>query len=270
MSHNLVTVRLLFSSLILLLSSTLVAAQTLADVDQIGIVYINSYLGRQSVTLFQKLIIQEQYGFIANTQQMIDPELIQKLLDAITDVKRSGGSKLCSFDIPDFTIDYEVEVTYKNGERTYLHSYCGLPWDVIVDGEAYVQYNGKILEAYNQLLSKLDSKYNGDLSAKDFYGETFYMEFGDFPDFFPMVKKTDFSELNGYQEILNDSELFAQYARGNKNTIVDLYCKFEESNLNCENITVLVEVTSQYNVIRKLEVDFEGDKIVWIRDYLEN
>ncbi len=269
---NLLKLRLFFSSLLLLLCSGLAEAQTLADIDQISIVYINSYYGGQSVTLFQKLITQEQDEFIANTEQILEPELIQKLLDAMTDVTRSGGSKSCSFmfEITDFDVHYEIEITYKNGKKTYSHSDCGLPWDVIVNGEAYVQYNGKILEVYNQLLSRLDSEYDGNFTAKDFYGATFYMEFGNFPDLYPTVNKTAFSELNSYQEILNDSELFSEYTRGNKDAIVDLYCKFETFNPNCENMTGLVEVTSQYNVIRKLEVDFEGDKVVRIKDYLED
>jgi hypothetical protein len=267
--------RWLFSSLILLLSSNLLTAQTLADVDQISIVYINSYYGGKSVTLFQKLITQEQGRFIANTKQVIEPRLIQNLLDAIADVKESGDSKSCAFYIDDISTDYEIEITYEDNRHTYLHSDCGLPWNVIINDHPYVQYNGKILEAYNQLLSTLDKEYNGSFTAKDFYGEIFYIDNSEiedgyyFPDFYPPVNKTDFSELTAYQKILNGSKLFARRSEGGRSTIVSLYCRFEENNQNCDNITGVVEITTPYNTVHKLEVDFGGDKVIGVRDYLE-
>ena len=104
--------------------------------------------------------IKLRNGAYYYSEHVIDSELIQGLLESLTDFYESSQREECHEE-PSFSeYLFTIIIHFSNGEDMVLESvsqcYCWIPWNIVYDGKMYVQYNGKIPSA----LFKIFEEFN--------------------------------------------------------------------------------------------------------------
>jgi len=205
-------------------------------------------------------------GFKTDQGVNVDEGKVKGLGSSLINLRRSGGLKSCINHTDDYPY-FRIEIAYENGSKAVLYSASNcadnIPWNVVHDGELYVQYTGEIPTALHDLLSSfvddLDD-WRPVVASFVWGGSSFPIVGYELPD---EVKETDFSERDLYLEVLIESDLFRPFLSEFEVSDLQLYCSLQAGNRDCSGIDGIVTLNStDGEIIYSTSVKYAGQEVI--------
>jgi hypothetical protein len=243
------------------------AAVDPAGVRAVTIVY--EYSGFHENHLRYRLARDAGRTFRGAAGQALDEREVAALLAAVTDLHPSDGEKECTA-ITDWYPQFRVELTGAREVVLETRSNCagGAPWSVVVDGDLFIQYDGKLGPVVRDTLSRIDPQH--------------WEKFPDTPEAFTVVSQGRFRITGSsgfvpkgtrraappaeeaYARSLQASDVFRKSVSGSKVEDLDLSCDLSvdaqcghlsgEVTLERGGLVLRVPVTFADGTLERLEL----------------
>ncbi len=215
------------------------APLTLDEVRTISVDY--RFTGFHNNHLAYRLDRGEGGRFRTSSGREVDERAVAALVAAVTDLHPSDGIKECT-RITDWYPQFRVVLTGAREVTLETRSNCAgyAPWSVVVGGDLFIQYDGKLGPAIGYLLARIDPAHFGASAPPDVpeaftvvgNGEFSLSSWTSVPD---GVRRAAPPHDRIYAGYLEQSPLFRAFFPGQKVASIALTCELSH-NPDCERV----------------------------------